>query len=131
MILLDTHVWIWVVSNPENLSKKAKQYVKTAIVEKGIIISSISAWEVALLVVKNRLKLKLNVNDWITRSETLPFIQFIPVDNSVAVQSVNLPEPIHSDPADRIIIATAISMGIPVVTKDEKILNYPHVQSVW
>jgi len=131
MILLDTHVWIWVVSNPENLSKKAKQYVKTAIAEKGIIISSISAWEVALLVVKNRLKLKLNVNDWITRSETLPFIQFIPVDNSVAVQSVNLPEPIHSDPADRIIIATAISMGIPVVTKDEKILNYPHVQSVW
>jgi len=61
----------------------------------------------------------------------LPFVKFIPVDNSVAVKSVNLPQPLHSDPADRIIIATAISSGVPLVTRDEKILNYPHVQTIW
>lgn len=131
MIVLDTHVWVWFVSNPELLSKSAKRSVDNAMEEKRILISSISAWEVALLVANGRLKLTLDVVDWIAKSEMLPFIQFIPVDNSIAVKSVNLPQPLHSDPADRIIIATANAMGAPVVTKDKKILNYPHVKTIW
>ena len=131
MIVLDTHVWVLFVSNPELLSKRAKRSLDAAMEEKGILISSISAWEVALLVAKKRLRLTLGVTDWIAKSEALPFITFIPVDNSVAIKSVNLPQPLHSDPADRIIIATAISMGAPLVTKDKKILKYPHVQTIW
>jgi len=131
MIVLDTHVWVLFVSNPELLSKRAKRSLDTAMEEKGILISSISAWEVALLVDKKRLRLTLNLTDWIAKSEALPFITFIPVDNSVAIKSVNLPQPLHNDPADRIIIATAISMGAPLVTKDENILKYPHVQTIW
>jgi PIN domain nuclease of toxin-antitoxin system len=131
MIVLDTHVWVLFVSNPELLSKRAKRSLDAAMEEKGILISSISTWEVALLVVKKRLQLTLNVTDWIAKSEALPFITFISVDNSVAIKSVNLPQPLHNDPADRIIIATAISMGAPLVTKDEKILKYPHVQTIW
>ena len=131
MIVLDTHVWVWFVSNPELLSKPAKKAIDAAIAQKEMFISSISAWEVALLVDKKRLELTLNVTDWIAKSEKLRFFQFIPVDNSVAVKSVNLPQPLHSDPADRIIIATAITMAASVVTKDEKILNYPHVKSIW
>ncbi|MFP4086476.1 MAG: PIN domain-containing protein, partial [Desulfobacteraceae bacterium] len=61
----------------------------------------------------------------------LPFLTFVPVDNAVAVQSVNLPGPLHQDPADRIIIATAITIDAPVVTKDEKILEYPYVNTIW
>jgi len=131
MIVLDTHVWVLFVSNPELLSKRAKKSLDTAMEEKGILISSISTWEVALLIAKKRLRLTLSVTDWIAKSEALPFITFIPVDNSVAIKSVNLPQPLHNDPADRIIIATAISMGVPLVTKDEKILNYHHVQTIW
>jgi len=131
MIVLDTHVWVFFVSNPEVLSKRAKRSLDAAMEEKGILISSISAWEVALLVAKKRLRLTLGVTDWIAKSEALPFITFIPVDNSIAIKSVNLPQPLHSDPADRIIIATAISMGAPLLTKDEKILKYPHVQTIW
>lgn len=131
MIVLDTHVWIWFISNPELLSKTAKKAVDTAMEEKGIFISCISAWEVALLSAKKRLQLTLDATDWIAESEKLPLFQFIPVDNQVAVKSVNLPQPLHSDPADRIIIATAITMGAPVVTKDEKIWNYTHVQTIW
>jgi len=131
MIVLDTHVWVLFVSNPELLSKRAKRSLDAAMEEKGILISSISAWEVALLVAKKRLRLTLGVTDWIAKSEALPFITFIPVDNSIAIKSVNLPQPLHSDPADRIIIATAISMGAPLLTKDEKILKYPHVQTIW
>ena len=131
MIVLDTHAWVWFVSNPELLSTKARKAVDTAMEHKEIYISSISVWEVALLAAKKRLRLTLNVVDWIARSEKLPFFQFIPVDNSIAITSTSLPEPLHHDPADRIIIATAISLDIPVVTKDEKLLVYPHVQSIW
>jgi PIN domain nuclease of toxin-antitoxin system len=131
MIVLDTHVWVWFVSNPELLSKPAKKAINAAMAQKEIFISSISAWEVALLVDKKRLELTLDITDWIAKTEKLQFFQFIPVDNSVAVKSVNLPQPLHSDLADRIIIATAITIAASVVTKDEKILNYPHVKSIW
>jgi len=131
MIVLDTHTWIWFISKPEVLSKRAKKAVSAAVEEKSVLISSISAWEVALLVIKKRLTLSLDVTDWIAKSEGLPFIQFIEISNSIAVKSVNLPQPLHPDPADRIIIATALSAGAPLVTKDIKLLNYPHVKTIW
>ena len=131
MILLDTHAWIWFISNPEYLSKRADKAVKGAVKDKSILISSISAWELALLVKKKRLKLTLEVTDWIAKSESLPFIQFLPVTNSIAVKSVNLPLPLNPDPADRIIIATALSVGAPVVTKDKKLLGYSSIKTIW
>jgi PIN domain nuclease of toxin-antitoxin system len=131
MIVLDTHTWIWFISKPEVLSKRAKKAVSAAVEEKSVLISSISAWEVAFLVKKKRLTLSLDVTDWIAKSEGLPFIQFIEISNSIAVKSVNLPQPLHPDPADRIIIATALSAGVPLVTKDKKLLNYPHVKTIW
>jgi PIN domain nuclease of toxin-antitoxin system len=131
MIVLDTHAWIWFTSKPEVLSRKAKNAVEAAVKGKSVLISSISAWEVALLVKKKRLTLSMDVTDWIAKSENLPFIQFIPVSNSIAVKSVNLPQPLHMDPVDRIIIATALSNGAPIVTKDKKILDYSHVKTIW
>jgi len=131
MIVLDTHTWIWFISKPEILSKRAKKAVSAAVKEKSVLISSISAWEVAFLVIKKRLTLTLDVTDWIAKSEGLPFIQFIEISNSIAVKSVNLPQPLHSDPADRIIIATALTAGVPLVTKDKKLINYPHVKTIW
>jgi PIN domain nuclease of toxin-antitoxin system len=131
MIVLDTHTWIWFISKPEVLSKRAKKAVSAAVKEKSVLISSISAWEVAFLVTKKRLTLSLDVTDWIAKSENLPFIQFIAVSNSIAIKSVNLPQPLHPDPADRIIIATALSAGAPLVTKDKKLLHYPHVKTIW
>ena len=131
MIVLDTHAWVWFVSNPELLSKKAKRTIERAVVDNNVFISSISAWEVALLTSKKRLLLSMEVADWIKKSEMLPFVNFIPVDNSIAVKSVNLPQSFHSDPADRIIIATAISLGASLITKDERILKYPYVKTIW
>ena len=131
MIVLDTHAWIWFISNPDLLSKRAKKAVNAAVKDKSILISSISAWELALLVTKNRIKLTLDVTDWIAKSESLPFIQFVPLTNSIAVKSVNLPLPLHPDPADRIIIATALSVGAPLVTKDKKLLDYAPTKTIW
>jgi len=131
MIVLDTHTWIWFISNPDFLSKRAQKAVNAAVKDKSILISSISAWEIALLVKKKRLELTLEVTDWIAKSESLPFIKFVPVTNSIAVKSVNLPLPLHPDPVDRIIIATTLSLGAALVTKDEKLLGYAHINAIW
>ena len=131
MILLDTHTWIWFVSNPELLSNTAKKRINRSQKEHSIYISCISAWEVALLVEKKRLELSMEIDDWISKSEVLPFFTFVPIDNDTALRSVRLQPPLHNDPADRIIIATALKMDATIITKDEKILNYPHVRAVW
>ncbi len=131
MIVLDTHVWVWFISNPELLSKRAEKAINKAVQKENLLISSISAWELALLVKENRLSLALDVADWIAKSESLPFIQFVPVTNSIAVKSVNLPDPFHPDPADRIIIATALSHGAQIVSKDNKMLAYSQIQTIW
>ena len=131
MMMLDTHVWLWFISNPELLSQKASRAVDSAFRKEKIFISSISAWEIALLVYNKRLQLTLDAADWVAHSERLPFFEFVPVDNAIAIKSVSLPKPLHGDPADRIIIATAISLGASLVTKDDKILNYRHVKTIW
>lgn len=131
MIVLDTHVWIWWVSNPEKLSGPARKAINKAIKVNNVCISSISVWEAALLNYKKRLVLSIDFDEWMATSEKLPFISFIPVDNSIATKSVTLPEPLHSDPADRIIVSTTIILGAELVTKDEKIRNYPYVETIW
>ncbi len=84
-----------------------------------------------MLVASGRLKLTMDAQDWIARCEALPFLAFVPVDDSIFLRSVLLPGPFHKDPADRIIIATALTRDVPVVTKDSKIRNYPAVRSIW
>ncbi len=129
--MLDTHAWVWWVSGSEPLSVKARRLIDTAVKQKGVYISSISAWEVAQLADRDRLKLTMAVTDWVAKSEALPFVHFIPVDNTIAQKAVYLAEPLHRDPADRIIIATALTLGFPLITRDEKIANYPHVRTIW
>jgi PIN domain nuclease of toxin-antitoxin system len=129
MIVLDTHAWIWWAGNPAFLSATAQHIIDEAVTERNIYVSSISAWEVAMLVSRGRLKLTMSAGDWVAASEALPFLEFVPVSNSIALKSVQLPGALHNDPADRIIIATAVSLGAVLVTKDEKIRNYPHVKT--
>jgi PIN domain nuclease of toxin-antitoxin system len=131
LILLDTHVWIWWVSNPDLLSSQADTLINKAMVERKIYISSISVWEVAMLVVKERLQLTLDVKDWIRSCESLPFIQFVPVSNPIAIEAVFLPEKPLSDPADRIIVATARALDLVLITKDKKIQRADQVKTVW
>jgi PIN domain nuclease of toxin-antitoxin system len=131
VIVIDTHIWLWWISNPEKLTVNAAQAIDNACRETSIIISSISAWEIALLSNRGRLKLSIDIQAWVRKTESLPFIQFIPVDNTIALRSVDMPGVFHPDPADRIITATAMTMCLPLVTKDEKILGYSHVKTIW
>jgi len=131
MILLDTHAWIWFLSNPEKLSASAIEKIDSAVKKQQIFVSTISVWEMAMLVNKGRLTLSMHVAEWIHTAEKLPFLHFVHIDNNIALQSVNLPGKFHNDPADRIVIATAIYLKAPVISKDRRIRNYPHVPSIW
>lgn len=131
MIVLDTHVWVWWVSGAAPLSRKAETAVQKAVEQKALAISSISTWEIALLVARGRLELSLDVKEWVARTEALPFAQFVPVDNAIALRAVGLPEPLHSDPADRIIVATALALGAALVTRDERLRRYRPVKTIW
>ncbi len=131
MIVLDTHVLIWFVSSPKRLSNNAKRAIEEARKGEEILVSSISVWEIYMLVKKGRLRLTIPVNEWIDKVGKLDFIRFIPVNNEIARKSVLLPEPFHHDPADRMIVATAILEKAELITSDKRILNYSYVKSIW
>lgn len=131
MITIDTHVLIWWITDPKKLSPKAGKIINTEKDKGLILVSSISVWEIYLLIKKNRLRLNIDAKDWFKEVESLPFVQFIPVNNSIAAKSVNLPGDFHLDPADRMIVATAQEKGTVLITSDDKIRKYRHVQTVW
>ena len=84
-----------------------------------------------MFVSRGRLQLTLEVEDWISRCEGLAFLNFVPVDNLIARKANNLPNFSHRDPADRMIIATTLSLSGMLITRDPKILNYSAVSSLW
>lgn len=131
MIVLDTHALLWWVDNPAQLSEPASEIIVQAMMTKSVYVSCFTSWEIALLVERGRLHLALDVRDWLARCEQLPFLSFVPVSTAIAVESVRLPDFPHADPADRIITATALSLGAKLVTKDEKLRSYQYVQTVW
>lgn len=73
----------------------------------------------------------MDVSNWLNLASEIEGFRFVPVDNLVAVRSVNLPGEFHADPADRMIVALARELGAPLVTADAKIARYPHVKSIW
>ena len=133
VIVIDTHVLVWWANGTaEKLSRRARYHLaRVEKIDGGILISAISAWEVAVLISKGRLTLAMDADDWLTHAAALPGVRFIPVDRHIAVQSLRLPEPFHADPADRMIVATARSLNFPLVTADKGIHRYPHVKTVW
>lgn len=132
MIVLDTHILVWWVSGDSQISPKAIQAIENEINDDGdILVSSITAWEVSMLVGKDRLTLTMDVDAWLQAVNDIDCVSFVAVDNKVAVESTRLPGEFHKDPADRMIVSLARSMSAPLVTADEKILNYKHVKTIF
>lgn len=131
MIVLDTHAWVWFVGAPDRLSRPARTAIQGALGDASIHVSSISCWEVALLVKKGRLELTMDVDEWVDRAASLAFLRFVPVDHRIAVRAVQLAAPLHDDPADRIIVATALSLGATLITRDRRLRRYRAVRTVW
>ena len=132
MIVLDTHALVWWVSTPRRIPPKARRLIEDAVdAGEGLAVSSISIWEVAMLVDRGRLELRIPVDTWIAGVEALPFVQFIPVDNRIVWRSVALGGFTHGDPADRMILATALGLGATLVTTDARLQRFDAVKTVW
>jgi len=124
LVLLDTHAWIWLLNGSERLGPKARKAIQRSLAEEAVLISAISAWEVAMLVTKGRLVLDRDVGEWVHAALSLPGIRLEPISPEVAVASTRLPGKIHSDPADRMLAATVRHLGSTLITADQLLLDY-------
>jgi PIN domain nuclease of toxin-antitoxin system len=132
MIVLDTHVLLWWVSGSDELSASAEKAISSTLTQGSeVIVSSISAWEVSMLIDKERLILSMDVESWFDEVSQIDGVRFVPVDNEIGIKATVLPGDFHKDPVDRMIVATARKLAVPLVTADEKIRIYEHVKTIW
>lgn len=132
MIVLDTHALVWWVSDPKRVGAKARRALDAAVAAGDpLTVSSISMWEVAMLVEHGRLALTMETDVWINHVESLPFVEFVPIDNRIALRAVMLKDFPHRDPADRMIVATALGLNATLVTADARLRSYHDVKSLW
>ena len=130
MIVLDTHVWVWWVHDDAQIKPSQASVIEEA--ESGVIgISAISCWEVAKLVERGRLILPRPVDEWLSLALDYPGVRLIELSPEIVVASTRLPGSFHRDPADQIIVATARVNGCPLVTSDQKLISYEHVETVF
>ena len=123
-ILLDTYVWIWLMEGAPELGIDAQKMINQAARNSLIGISAISLWEISMLNMKGRIRLEKPLLTWVKEALALPGIELKPLTPEIAVESTQLPDGFHGDPADRLIVATARVHGLSLLTRDEKILAY-------
>ena len=130
MILLDTHTWWWALSEPEDLSPLARQHIEQTPFGQRCI-ASISLWEFAMMAQRGRIQLTISPQEWLNYALQQAKTRVLLLSAEIALDSCNLPGEFHKDPADRLIVATARSYDIDLVTKDQKIRDYKQVKTVW
>lgn len=122
MIILDTHVLIWTTQSPQILGKKTTELIELHWQNEQVAVSTISFWECQMLQnKKNRIHLPYSVDLWRDKLVNKGLIE-IPLDAKTAILSANLE--LHGDPADRMIVATALQQSCLLISADEKILAY-------
>lgn len=127
MILLDTHSWVWWAADRSQLSRRALKAIEA---DDELVVSSISCWEVATLIRKNRLTFDRDPSAWIEAALALPKIVPVALTPEIAATAGFL-EGFHGDPADRILCATALRMNLSLVTKDRLLHDWPAIKTVW
>jgi PIN domain nuclease of toxin-antitoxin system len=124
-LLLDTHIALWLDSGDDRLRSSTRALIDGCWQNGGTIgLSAVSAWEIALLVDMRRVELDLPIEAWISRFLERPGIEPAPLGHRAACRSYRFYQLEHRDPADRLLMATAIELGCPLVTYDERILRF-------
>jgi PIN domain nuclease of toxin-antitoxin system len=129
VILLDTHVLLWMASEPKRLSKRAYKAIRKARQDTGIAIATITLWELAWLAQNGRIVVTGSVESFVR--ETVARVILRPATPEIAALAVRLPEPFLKDPADRLIASTAMIEGMSLVTADARIRQSKVVETVW
>jgi len=123
LLLLDTHVLVWLVEGINLLGAKARSVLQKAADQGTVLVSAITPWEIALLVSKNRLKFNQDLMPWLQEALVQSEATIAPLELEIAVASTRLPFEMHADPADRILVATARHLGATLVTADRALLD--------
>lgn len=129
MILLDTHTLLWWCFAPSRLSARAAR-VCEEMHERGGLVSAISMWEIAAKLRRGRLELSIPASQLAERLEREAVVRFLPVDVPTWLRTAELDWE-HRDPADRVIVATAMIAGVPILTKDALMHAQKHVECIW
>ena len=129
--LLDTHILVWWRTEFHRLSKPQAQVLEK-LEEQGqpVGVSAISLWELALLMHRGRITVDMPLGMWLDRLETHPLITIFPLTTKIAAESVRLGDDFPRDPADQIIVATARCHSLTLITADERIRKWGHVNLV-
>lgn len=131
MIVIDTHVLVWWLTRAPGLSRKAERTLAAHGDPGQIVVSAISLLEITTAVRRGRLQLSMPLDQWLAGMNSLPEIRVESVSAEIAVRAGSLAEPMHGDPADRLIVATASTLGVPLVTGDKKLQAYRGVKTIW
>ena len=123
MLLLDTCALLWTL-NRDPLLAGARKAISQAASTGALYLSPVSAWEIGLLVRRGRLDLRIAAESYVERAFELPGVHIAALTPEIAVRSSYLPGDLHEDPADRILVSTAIVMGLRLVTRDRRLLDY-------
>jgi PIN domain nuclease of toxin-antitoxin system len=129
--LLDTHAWLWWVSEDRRLSARARTTIAKSQKDEMVWVSLISVWELAKKIEKGQLVLDRPLDEWLDSATTAHGLHLAELTRPILVESCRLPQPFLGDPADQIIVATARHLSAALVTKDRKIRRYSYVPSVW
>jgi PIN domain nuclease of toxin-antitoxin system len=120
-VLLDTHFWVWWLTPASPLSVAERGALDQLAEQRKLAISAISLWEVQMLHAKGRLELPVSVAEWLGQAAAEDLVALLPFDVDVVLALDALPAAFHGDPADRVIVATARSLGMPLATRDAAI----------
>lgn len=129
MILLDTHVLLWAVREPERLSRSAASEIRRARRHGGLAVSAMTVWELALLFARGKVRASGSVEASVRL--VLEGVTVLPITPEVAALATQFPDDYPRDPADRLIGATARAEGLTLVTRDESIRLSPLIKAVW
>ncbi|HLI13499.1 MAG TPA: type II toxin-antitoxin system VapC family toxin [Alphaproteobacteria bacterium] len=124
VLLLDTHVWLWLMIGSSELSSAARATITEAAARGGLRLAAISVWETAMLAQRGRITLSKPIREWVEEALAAPGLVLEPLSPEVAVESCELPGRFHGDPADRLIAATARLTTARLVTRDRRLLDY-------
>lgn len=122
-LLLDTHVWIWLVTDMPRMSEQAFEALERGAERNALAVSEASFWEIAVKASKGKLDVPPNAREWLKRASRMPGLGVIQIDREVMVHSAELDIAVR-DPADRMLIATALRYDLTLATADTSLIKY-------
>lgn len=131
MIVLDTHALVWWAAGASTLSLRARRAIRSAARQGPLLASAISVFEIATAVRRGRLTLAVPLEQWLSDLRLLPELRLEPVSADIAQLAGTFEEAMPGDPADRIIVATAIKLQGRLVTADDRLRRSRQVETVW